>query len=228
MTILSFIPDTWERTLAGVQSQELSQVRHIPLDDPIIARAKALIPEQHWTNSWVAGSAATRYPQNADVDVWVSVEYMRGSPQLDTIIPGGRRFADLITNAPKVEDQEAMEMYMHLAWKAIDEPGLQIMVTQQHIGDLLAKFDISCHVGAVNIVTGEQLFNTNYSNQVKIVNFGNPIKTLARYFKFAERYKDWSRQSDPKVAECAASAFNLYTYEQMRDEMKYMRVDTGL
>src|SRR5581483_9057116 len=61
------------------------QVSPIPLDHPTLQRVRELIPPEHHRRSWVAGSAACRYPLNGDVDVWVTGLRLDGLDRLQTL-----------------------------------------------------------------------------------------------------------------------------------------------
>lgn len=191
----------------------------IPLDHPLLLRARALIPTPLWQTSWVAGSAATRFPQNKDVDVWVCNVPQGVSP--DSVITGGRLFASV---TQETHDGE----YDHLSWRAIDEDGLQIMVGHESIQEVLGRFDISCHAAALNLVTGEVLRGLEYSDDLKVINFQIAITTITRYLRFAERYGDWTGLTASITMRCAAAAFNLFTYEEMKEEYRYLKMDKDL
>ena len=49
-----------------------TEFRHIPLDHETIQLAKSLIPVERHGRTWVAGSAASRFPFNGDVDIWIT------------------------------------------------------------------------------------------------------------------------------------------------------------
>lgn len=193
----------------------------IPLTHPLVVRAMELIPSEYWGNTWVAGSAATRFGQHNDVDVWV-VEVPRDrDPWL--VLP---------TNAKKEASQMEDEEYEQLCVKIYNnaDEKLQIMALHEDIQFLLNRFDISVHCGAVNVITGEQLKGQGYSEKVTISNYmeNSPILTLGRYLTFAKRYKDFTGAFDPFVQSCAAAAFNLKTEKQMQDMLQYCYIDKGL
>ena len=183
----------------------------IPLTHETIQRAKTIIPELYHANSWIAGSAAARYPQNEDVDVWIcNVPY---DIPLPGIIP--------VELAPPHNEE-------YFTYKAYDQNGLQIMSTYDSIADLLGSFDISCHAVGRNILSGEEVIGTGYSPDLKVVHFQNPITTTTRYLKFAKRYNDYTHVHSPKVQECAAKAFNLFTVGNIKQRNKYLLLEPGL
>ena len=191
----------------------------IPLDHPMIERAKTLIPEEYHIHTWVAGSAATRFGQHHDVDVWVC--NVPHTVDITHVIPQGLR---PVRQTETLDDDE----YIHLCYKAINDDGLQIMVGQDTIHTMLSHFDISCHCGAKNIVTGEEIRGENYSESVKIVNWQVADKTVARYLRFVERYGDWSGRYDSKTSSCVASVFGLFTAQDLQDRCAYLAMDRGL
>lgn len=193
----------------------------IPLTHPSVVRAMELIPSEYWGNTWVAGSAATRFGQHNDVDVWVT-EVPR-TRDLWTVLPINAK-KDPMT----VEDEEYEQLCVKVFNNADEK--LQIMALHETIQQLLYKFDISVHCGAVNVITGEQLKGDNYSEKVTISNFmeNSPILTLGRYITFAKRYKDFTGSFDQNVQTCAAAAFNLKTDKQMQDMLQYCYIDKGL
>lgn len=199
----------------------MSTISHIPLDDPIITRAMTLIPQEYWGNTWIAGSAATRYPMNKDVDVWVCG--VPGRVSIDKVVVGSRKLAELGTPINQ-DDNE----YDHIAFKAYDQDNLQIMVSHDNINDILSHFDISSHCAAVNLVTGVPILGPGYEDKLKVVNFTNAVNTISRYLRFAERYQDWWGMEEEMTKRCAATAFNLYTYDDLKYEVKYLVLDKGL
>lgn len=194
----------------------------IPLDHPLILRAKTLIPPEYWAQTWIAGSAATRFGQHNDVDVWVTNVPRTMDPW--HVLPCNEG-----TEMP-VGDPE--QDYEHLCIKVYNNPEerLQIMASHDSIAVLLEGFDISCHAGAINLVTGAQCFASLYGPRVTVVNYLTPIPqlTLTRYLTFAKRYKDWSGMFDEKTRECAARSFQLKTPEDMQTEIRYLQMDRGL
>lgn len=207
------------RTLLGTPRKDPYSC--IPVGDPILIRARELIPPEYWANTWVAGSAATRFGQHNDVDVWVAD--VPRNRDLWTVLP---------MNEGKPVSTEENEEYDHMCVKVYNNPDekLQIMSLHESINTLLAKFDISVHCGAMNIVTGEQLRGSNYSEKVTICNFHEnaPILTLGRYINFSKRYHDFNGVWDANVAACAAASFNLRTEKQMQDILQYCYIDKGL
>jgi len=195
--------------------------RSIPIDDPLVRRAKELIPPEWWGNTWVAGSAATRFGQHGDVDVWIvgvprTVDPSTVVPNPDGSRAGGDRIAE----------------YEHMALKVYNNPEekLQIMVCHDDIHRLLDQFDISVHCGATNIVTGEQIRGAGYGERVNIIKYINdkPVLTLTRYLTFAKRYGDFGAMFGETVQKCAAETFYLKTPEQTEQMLKDNYVDRGL
>lgn len=191
----------------------------IPMDHPMVLRAREIIPPVWWVNTYVAGSAATRFGQHADVDVWVT-EVPR-SQDLWRILPENEK-----------RDVDIGEDYEHIAIKVYNNPDekLQIMATHDPINALLDGFDISVHCGAMNIVTGEQIRGKGYSEKVLIVNYieSQPVLTLTRYLTFAKRYRDFGGMFSEKVQKCAADTFYLKTPAQMEQELRDNYIDRGL
>ncbi len=188
----------------------------IPLDHAVIKRAQELVPAQYHGQMWVAGSAATHYPMNGDVDIWVA-EIPRGVDPWK-IIPNGRK-------PPSDGDEEYME-----ALKVFEEPGLQIMGFRQTMQLMLDTFDISCHAAAVHLTTGETLFAAGYSPNVKVVNFSltRPELTLERYLRFAKRYRDWDHLTDPYLVELPKMIWDLHTSQDLQQQIKWGYIDRGL
>ena len=188
----------------------------IPVDDPTLMHARTLIPPEWWPNTWVAGSAATRFGQHGDVDVWIT-----GVPRdrdLSTILGGPSQLA------------ETDEEYEHIAIKVYNQDGLQIMACHDPIQHLLSTFDISVHCGAMHLTTGEQLRGGGYAEQVLICRYiqEKPILTLTRYLTFAKRYQDFHGLFSENVQQCAAQTFLLKTRAQMEQELQDNYVDRGL
>lgn len=195
----------------------------IPLEHPLILRAKEIIPEQWWPQTYVAGSAATRFGQHGDVDVWVTAIPRNINPL--TIIPENQG-----KECHWIEGVE--EEYEHIAIKIYNNPDekLQIMACHDDIHTLLASFDISVHCGAMQLVTGEQIQGPGYSEKVTICNYipEKPVLTLTRYLSIAKRYKDFRGMHDEKVQQCAAHSFYLKTPAMMEQAIRDNYVDVGL
>ena len=198
---------------------KLDPYKTIPIDHPLLIRARVIIPVQWWPSTWVAGSAATRFGQHGDVDVWIT-----GVPRNTDL--------SIILGAPSKLVEVGDEDYEHIAIKVYNNPDekLQIMACHDDIHTLLKSFDISVHCGAVNIVTGEQIRGEGYSEKVTICNYieDRPILTLTRYLNIAKRYKDFHGTFDEKVQRCAADSFYLMTPGQMEQRLKDNYVDRGL
>lgn len=190
----------------------------IPLDHPMLDRARALIPAQWWPQTWVAGSAATRFGQHQDVDVWI------------TGVPRTQDLSVLLGDASKLMDTD--EDYEHIAIKVYNNPEekLQIMACHDDIHQLLKGFDISVHCGATHLVTGEQLRGPGYWDKVTIINYiqEKPVLTLTRYLSIAKRYHDFSAMFSETVQKCAADTFYLMTPANMEQRLRDNYVDRGL
>lgn len=200
-----------------VSKPQRDPYQSIPLDHPMLGRARALIPAQWWPSTWVAGSAATRFGSHQDVDVWI------------TGVPRTQDLSILLGAPSKLVDIED-EDYEHIAIKVFNQDGLQIMACHDDIQQLLKSFDISVHCGATHLVTGEQLRGPDYGERVTIINYiqEKPVLTLTRYLSIAKRYKDFRGMFDETVQKCAADTFYLRTPAQMEQHLRDNFVDRGL
>jgi hypothetical protein len=192
----------------------------IPLDHPVLRRARELIPAELWPNTWVAGSAATRFGSHQDVDVWI------------TGVPRTQDLSVLLGEPSKPMFADADEDYEHLAITIYNNPDekLQIMACHDDIRQLLTHFDISVHCGAMHLITGEQLRGPGYGEKVLIINYiqERPVLTLTRYLSIAKRYKDFSGMFHETVQRCAADSFYLMTPAMMEQRLRDNYVDRGL
>lgn len=189
----------------------------IPVDHPTLTHAQTIIPPEWWGNTWIAGSAATRFGQHSDVDLWI------------TQVP---RHLDAWTLLPvnQTKEPDDTEEYERVALKIYNQDGLQIMATEYNIHQLLGHFDISVHCGAMHVVTGEQIRGSGYSEKVLIINYisNKPVLTLTRYLTFAKRYKDFSGMFSESVQKCASETFYLKTPAQAEQMLRDNYVDRGL
>ena len=176
-------------------------MNHIPLDHPMLIDILARIPAKFHSRMWVAGSAATRWPEaweaGGDLDLWMcGIEWM-DRDQLFSLFP-----ANII---PRREQPD--EEYNSTATMLIREPRLHVLMTDESIDNVLAAFDISTHCGAVNIVTGEVIDRSTQA--VQITQWRDPRRTLQRALRFAHRYHDNDIWNHPKTLECVQAAFKL-------------------
>lgn len=199
---------------------KLDPYKSIPLEHPILGRVREIIPAQWWGSTWVAGSAATRFGQHQDVDVWITSIPRNINPSV--IIPGPLH----------IPVEQANEDYEHIAIKIYNnlEEKLQIMACHDDIRTLLNSFDISVHCGATHILTGEQIRGENYSELVTICNYleAAPVLTLTRYLTMAKRYKDFTGMFNAKVQQCAADTFYLKTPAHVEQMLRDNYIDVGL
>lgn len=206
------------RQLGQLGTPKTHEISHIPLDDALILRAKTLIPARFHDRMWVAGSAASNYPMNGDVDVWVEAVDREIDPW------------NIIAENPRTRPTDPEDEDYQIALKIWTEPGLHIMAHHHTMERMLTGFDITCHSVAVNVEDGRILFGPFYHPSVGIANYCHtrPELTMERYLRFAKRYHDWSNLDSQVVRECAILVWDLMTREQMQKEIKYNYIDRGL
>lgn len=168
------------------------EVAAIPLGHPTLDRVRSLVPPQHLLKCFVAGSAACRYPQNADVDVWVT---RLRQPMWGEML----RHFEALGHTPSAE---ALEEYANVqALLVYSHDGLQILLATEDIVRVVANFDVTCHMAAMNVVTGKVWKHPRYTEEVRIHWMYDTRKTLQRVAKFAARYGDASAHTDPQIVQ---------------------------
>ena len=108
---------------------------HIPLDHPTVARIKELVPAEHHAQTWIAGSAATHWEQNGDVDAWVV----------------GLNWAQIVKLRGQLRWEAALtaetvptEMYAAASTMCYASEGIHLLGTGwTSISDVIEQFDIS-------------------------------------------------------------------------------------
>lgn len=202
-------------------------ITHIPLDDLKVARIGEIIPPEFHARTWIAGSAAARWPQNADVDAWVV-----GYPAPD--IPALRRTPrnQMYHLHPQVSAETTpTEMYAdgsQMFWSA---DGIHLLWTHHETIDaLINAFDISCHAAAINIVSGDVVLARNYDPSVQILTWHDAAKTLMRGMRFAERYNDYRFWYDANTVKCLRDAFPDVRFATEREHLllNQLKVTEGL
>ena len=164
--------------MGGVQGERVMSISSIPLDHPTILRVKGLIPQKFWDRAWVGGSAATRFPQNNDVDVWVCVNTSAEWAEVTNAVP------------PPTDLEDNAHRYVHASQLFYNHDGLQMFLTASPIKEVVGGFDISCHAGAIHLVTGEVHIGCQYQEGVRIYQWRDARRTLERGIKFSRRYDD--------------------------------------
>ena len=162
----------------------------MPDDAPERDRIRSIIPAAFHAKSWIAGSAATRWGQHGDVDVWITVDgWDEWSEMWD-------HFQNLGTILPTRQSDEQYSFMSNILYA---QDGLQILMPSHHemgIESVVDTFDISCHAAAVPLQPGTAApyIHTNYTPPplVRVLQWANAPNTLRRLFKFSERYGDWS------------------------------------
>ena len=190
----------------------------IPLTDPAVERIKSLVPEPYHAQTWIAGSAATNWGQNNDVDAWVChITY-------DNERPLFQRFNEL-GRVPDFGEEHYADGSMML----YAQDGLHILANYESIASVVMNFDISCHAAAINIVTGEQFVHPAYTPLVRPINWMSAPKTLLRVLKFAERYYDRTAYRAPECQALAIATFRLPKVTSAEVEMvKLLKLQEGL
>lgn len=179
-------------------------ISSIPLDDPMIERIKTLVPEKYHGQTWVAGSAASRWGQHADVDVWV-VGLRKWGEYADLTARLNRASPPItMTTQDNYPDGTGMLAY--------SGEGLQIIPTQlSTIQEVVALFDISCHAAAKHILTGEAHIHPEFCDEVRVLGWKDPVTTLGRVCKFSKRYMDHQAMRQRNVKELAVLVCGLET-----------------
>ena len=193
----------------------------IPLDAPVVTRIKTIIPPHYHALSWIGGSAATNWGQNGDVDVWVCVPQWSDVYALQAVI-------EALGHTPNPDE---MEHYIDTLGSAMlySYDGLHILATMGIIQDVVARFDISCHAAAINLITGEMHRHPQYTPLVRPLDYMSARKTFARLLKFAARYDDQTIWLDPTCQKLAIATFHLPHVTQAEAAMvKLLRLPEGM
>ena len=193
----------------------------IPLNAPIVAHLKDIVPLQYHAQSWIGGSAATNWGQNGDVDVWVCVPQW---PDIDTL---GAMIAPLGHTPHLGETEHYIDTLGSVMLYSYD--GLHILATRGTIQDVVAGYDISCHAAAINLITGQMHRHPQYTPLVRPLDYVSTRKTLTRLLKFAARYNDQTIWQDPTCQKLAIAAFRLPSVTQAEATMvKLLRLPEGI
>ena len=193
----------------------------IPLDHPIIDRVKTLIPAEFHAQTWIAGSAAARWPEafdkGGDVDVWVCGLRWRERGRLSELL--GR---------VGLGDDDLLYEHDELIGSSIQYSSdrLQVMLSEYAMSELLSNFDISCHTAAISLTGGGVLAPALTSN-VRILNWHNPRRTLERGAKFSRRYRDHSFWRDDRTIQCALAALMIPSDISRQELVDLMSVRVG-
>ena len=194
----------------------------IPFDHPACQQVLALIPEKFHARCWIAGSAATRWPEaweaGGDLDVWVCDLRHNESEQLRMLLHPE------VMHAAVEEDID----YANGSLLVYNQDRTHILLTSLSIGDVVDQFDIACHAAAVQVGGGGRLYaHPLFSPHPTIIaNPRNPKKSVERVFQFAARYQDWDALwDDPTTRETVIDAFGLVA---CTPQQRWMLVRNGL
>lgn len=205
---------------------------HIPLDHPAVQRVREIIPARWHSQTWIAGSAAARWPEawenGGDLDVWVC----------DVVGSSGRN--QLMTHLRSLEglpERDEDAQYAGAAtnsWMVYREERLHVLVSMSHIQDVMRNFDISCHAQAVAL-DGQVMAGDGYREEVRILSWRDPARTLERALRFLKRYgqlDDVEFWQDPKTLGCMlaaarVSAPSCLTHTKLQEMFDQM-VEEGL
>lgn len=190
-----------------------NRVRPIPLDHPAVVEALAQIPAEYHARTWIAGSAACRFPEawdkGGDLDMWIC-----DLTQEELLVLCGRdpaaRHLDI---DPRTGQPYVLNSFMYLV-----RDRLHVLATAQSIEQVVLDFDIACHAAAVPAVEDERemFVHPVYTRwSATILNTKNPTVTLERAIRFSVRYWDSLGELfyDPMARECAKSAFRWVEME---------------
>ena len=186
------------------------RLRHIPLDHPKVVEALAHIPVGLHSRTYIAGSAAARWPEaweaGGDVDMWVTQVNDEERERMVERHPPSTELDVLVSLATEIE------VYAH-AKISIMHAGqrLHIMRSSETIETILGGFDVSCHAAAVNVVSGMILLAPGFDTRVRVIQWrpGSAHQTLWRALKFGQRYLDPGVWTDARTQDCAREAFGM-------------------
>lgn len=168
----------------------------IPRDHPALRAALALIPPDLHDSVWVGGSAATRFPRNADLDLWLSVPRADERRVRNALIGApGNSIADIL-DPQEIQDYSGFSHLLFVG-QAADLP-VHILLADADMEEVVAEFDCAVHAAAVRAL-GEELIAPGYSTRNVLSPTStprDPAKTLRRLFRFGERYQQWEFLED--------------------------------
>ena len=199
----------------------------IPLDHPVLAYIRSLVPPALHNDMWVGGSAACKWGQHGDVDVWLG--YLDREPTEGEIaLMRDTRGEDIWRDD---EQYPSPNSFMLHAGVAPDGTKIHIMGAHFSMRDVLEDFDISCHACIRRLVDGgEWLYHEGYTSfYVRLLGWTSAKVTLERGIKFSKRYDDQSFWAHPKTQQCAAEACRMpYVTPKVAEMLEAMQVEEGL
>lgn len=192
---------------------------HIPLDDGNVAIARTLIPEALHDRTWIAGSAACRWPEawlaGGDLDLWITQVHTLEHHQM---------IAKAFPDVPETD-----EGYPDGSKLVYSANRIQILITNWTIQQTLAHFDLSCHQGAVKLDGTEVIPAMN-----PLVRFIQPsprdvFKTFTRGCRMAVRYDETSFWNDDATLKMAQICMGLPMMSRQKlRALRNMDVPEGL
>ena len=189
----------------------------IPLDHPAVQRVKDLIPVEYHTRTWIAGSAACRYPQawdaGGDLDVWVCDVADR---EYDDLY---KRLYTTERHQPVYEDYAILSRLVY----AVDR--VHILISTASIEAIVGEFDISCHAAAIRLDGADVYQHPQFSTSPIVLSWKDPVRTMLRCFRFVTRYNDGLAWHDSMTQQCAMEAFGLHAISKAQAKLL---VEAGL
>jgi hypothetical protein len=180
----------------------------IPQTHPAVQTLLRLVPEEFHPHTWIAGSAACRYPEawdaGGDLDAWICAPLDADRRNRTW----GRAHA-AITDLGHLPDTPADEDYAGMSELLYAHDRIHILLTSCSIEEVLKHFDISCHAMASSLDSETLMAAQGYRPEVRILGWKDPARTLTRGCKFALRYNDHTFWHDPATRDLAAMVFQL-------------------
>lgn len=201
-------------TLADPVADLVRKPGHIPLDHPAVEHARSIIPAELHAKTWIAGSAACRWPEawdkGGDLDVWVCG--LTGSPEYNLT------YKALCTLTP-LPEPSVDEEYATLAQLVYAQDRTHILISTSSIQEIVGEFDIVCHAAAVRLDGVEQYQHPQFSPHPVVLNWKDSTRTLIRCLKFVHRYNDGMAWHHAKTQACAIEAFGLVACTKVQAAM---------